>query len=628
MDLNNFIKIFILIFLEVDLIFFSPDLEKLNIFMFALYILNYPLIDSHYFWHIRTFSLKDIESGNLNEGGFTCFRGCNCKYNKEVDLSNLDCLNFVIDMEDKKQPINVKNTNSNTIDVKRINLLLKYLDNVLNSSRKYFFLDKHLLKLHKNLKDILKVYNNIAKNDSNIANLFFYMNKSIMKINRQIQEIFYDFILNILVELNKDIAKKNPSRNEENGNTRISEEETIFMKLITDSIKYNLYFESFIDKFKAPDGIKVSLLFSDEYVSLKQQVDFQNIKQKVEYFEIIDKLYTLRKKDLIYDLKAIESSYSGVNYTPNGNNISLNKNKKLFVLDEGIIKKFIYKKKNEKDYFKDLKEPEEIPVDIENKNNLIFTIQEYFITHQIVNNLYYIQASIAYLICICFPFFSEKIIRFVLDEYLINTQKIQYFQRYYICMILKAINKYYRINKEKGIFPEMEYFSVQSYYLIIQNYIIANSIRQDEELALFFGKVLQPENNIDAQKKYENEFIFSLRDFVFENDFNKITQNFKIKGNEGNIKIGNNIIKIQKIQSEDVLVLFQEIYSYYEYVLSKDFDVKKIDVNKILEQSGKLIVLFMQFKNKISCIKILYSLMHSLVSFQKQISDYNKKNKA
>ena len=72
--------------------------------------------------------------------------------------SNFSSYKHVVDMEDKKQPINIKNTNSNTIDVKRINLLLKYLDNVLNSSRKSFFLDKHLLKLHKNLKDILKFY--------------------------------------------------------------------------------------------------------------------------------------------------------------------------------------------------------------------------------------------------------------------------------------------------------------------------------------------------------------------------------------------------------------------------------------------------------------------------------------
>ena len=35
-SLNNFIKIYILIYLEIDLIFFSPDLEKLNMFMFML----------------------------------------------------------------------------------------------------------------------------------------------------------------------------------------------------------------------------------------------------------------------------------------------------------------------------------------------------------------------------------------------------------------------------------------------------------------------------------------------------------------------------------------------------------------------------------------------------------------
>jgi len=38
------------------------------------------------------------------------------------------------------------------------------------------------------------------------------MNQSIFKINRRIQEIFYDFVLNILVELNKDYIINPPHK--------------------------------------------------------------------------------------------------------------------------------------------------------------------------------------------------------------------------------------------------------------------------------------------------------------------------------------------------------------------------------------------------------------------------------
>ena len=656
-NLNCFIKIYILIFLEFDLLFFSPDLEKLNIFMFALYILNYPLTNTNYFWYIRTISLKESEedemddillqsgkifskgiqiagigSRNLSltseiiEGRKTSFRGVNCEYKPNIEFK-FKGLNLVIDIEDKKNPI-INNPKSKQEKIININILLKYIDNTLYSKKNKFFLDKYLQKLHKNLNNILKNYNYIAKNDSNVANSFFYMNKSIMNINRQIQEIFYDFILNILVELNKDRIINPFPKNEQNVNTNISAEEKIFKKMIVDSLKYNLYFNDFKKGFKTPDEINVSLLLSDEYVNLKKQGAFKDITQQVEYFGVMDKLYTLRSKDLIYDLKALVIEYSKNNYIPNTSKNGNNRNRNLFVLDEEIIKKFIYKKKN-RNYYEVLKDPEEIKIDIETKRNLIFAIQDYFFNQQIINNEYYLRSSTAYLICICFPFFAKKIIRFVLlNEYLLNTKKILYFQRYYIFIILKAINIYYQINKEKGIFPEMEYVSVNTYYLLIQNYINDNSINQDEELDSFFKKhLIQPEINANVQMNHENAFIYKLDNYIYEDDINKIKQNFKIKGNEVNIKIDDKMIKIQKIKLEDISGIFQEIYSYYKFFLSNDFDLKKIEVNKLLENCAKLIMLFMQLQNEENFIKILYSLMNSLLSFQKQLSDYSKGKK-
>ena len=60
--IKEFIKVYILAFLEVYTLFFSPNLEKLNLFMYMLYILNYPLTDSNYFWHIKSISKNNINS--------------------------------------------------------------------------------------------------------------------------------------------------------------------------------------------------------------------------------------------------------------------------------------------------------------------------------------------------------------------------------------------------------------------------------------------------------------------------------------------------------------------------------------------------------------------------------------
>ena len=62
--INEFIKIYLLTFLEIALLFFSSDLEKLNLFMFILNILNYPLIDSNNYWYIKSISKKELKDSH------------------------------------------------------------------------------------------------------------------------------------------------------------------------------------------------------------------------------------------------------------------------------------------------------------------------------------------------------------------------------------------------------------------------------------------------------------------------------------------------------------------------------------------------------------------------------------
>jgi len=79
----------------------------------------------------------------------------------------------VIDIDDKKQPI--KKT-QNSEDAEDINLLLKYINNIFTRSiiiRRKFFIDKYILRLHENLKNVIKDYNETAKNDSNLLIHFF-----------------------------------------------------------------------------------------------------------------------------------------------------------------------------------------------------------------------------------------------------------------------------------------------------------------------------------------------------------------------------------------------------------------------------------------------------------------------
>ena len=97
----EFIKMYILIFLEIDLLFFSDDLEKLNMTMYILYILNYPLTDSNYFWHIKSISKEEMDLGD--ESPNTSFKGVHIKYNNDIDLSIYENLSFIVDLENKNK---------------------------------------------------------------------------------------------------------------------------------------------------------------------------------------------------------------------------------------------------------------------------------------------------------------------------------------------------------------------------------------------------------------------------------------------------------------------------------------------------------------------------------------------
>ena len=49
------------------MIFFSSNLELLNMIMFIMYILNYPCNDSTFFWHIVSVSKDNFDSDNYEK---------------------------------------------------------------------------------------------------------------------------------------------------------------------------------------------------------------------------------------------------------------------------------------------------------------------------------------------------------------------------------------------------------------------------------------------------------------------------------------------------------------------------------------------------------------------------------
>jgi len=596
LPINEFIKVYILIFLEENLLFFSPNISKLNLFMYILNILNYPFNDTIYNWHIKSINIKDLDDG---DDSTTSFRGVNAPYNKNLNFSNFKFLRYIIDLESKKIQIVFRNTGNqkNLEEYEEINNLLNYIQKILNNKRAIInnsaFLAENILSLRNKLTNINEEYNNNKEN--NTTNNFLYNSEKINITNRKIQETFYDFILNILVVLYKeyelDSNKINIIKNKNNINNNYSNEEKTFIKLVNNSIRHNTYFDSYIKNFESFDELKVSLIFSDEYVNLKIKDIKKQIPDNIEYFKLMDNLYslnpsnqnlinfsTLNSENLPNNIRNIinnnnDNNINNDNNSKNSKNINNNIHNKLFKLDENLLKILLFYKKNRK-LFESLNIQKKQKYELETieKTAVIITLQNYF--YLILNGNHYIRSAIVYIFSIIFPFFThDKIIEFlkqILDE---NFGGIKFFHRYYIYIILKSIHKYYKLSTEKGQFPQLSFENIQEYCNIIKEYLCKQNIIPNEEIFKFLKIIFNKEkekDNINLNEK-KGKIIKLNNNNLKEDNINEINKSninnkkedmkeinkiINKKGDENKINIKedeneiNNIINIKEDENE------------------------------------------------------------------------------
>ena len=613
LSINELIKVYILLLLEQPLVFFSKNIEKLNLFMFALYILNYPLTNSIYLYHIFSISEKEIKNGFKHSSA--TLRGVNIDYNRNLDCSGFDDLNFVVDMNNKK--LIFKNKNSN-----EIKKLLDYIENILNENKVKSFFLLYFLSFLKNKLNIIKKK---VKNDSNS---YFYIDDNVSKINNEIQEAFYDFIINILVVLYKNyeindtfssIVKKKDDIKDE-----YSEEEKIFIKYMKFSDKYAIYFSNFILHNDAFDEFRVSLFFCDEFIHMKRVFFINKLSNNINYFNIIKKIYYSESVIETIDYKnVIQKELSDLHkiFPDNKKNV---KKRELFYLDKNIINTFIFYKKNKKK-FKSFKEREKIQINIKTIDKT--TIQLHFIRNY--SEKQYINISLIYIFSVVFPLLSFKTAQSFLSN-ILNSLKINTFQRNYIYIILKSINQYYILNQENKYFSELNLNNIHNYCLLIKNFIIKYSIIPYKEILLLLNKFLFAEknninpnenNNNHINENGENNFVFLYN--KEENLENNINYNITIK-NEKLILfnyLGKNG-EYQLIKCDNNLCL--NSYSLYDgYFSNNNFNIKNMGINNILELIINNIYYLKKDKEMIS---ILIKVINALKQFEFDLNEFNKKN--
>ena len=627
-SINEFIKIYLLTFLEETTFIFSQDLEKLNLLMYTLYILQYPIADTSYFGYIKSFSKENIDKViNIN----SCCAGIN-NNNLEKDINKIKDLYFVIELEKKKI---INRTKAEVDKIEEINSIKNILDSYLNSTKKNTN-SAILFNLVSNLKKKLEDINRKAKNNNSKS--FFNINDNIHDINIQIQEAFYDFIINILVISNKNYQIDNSCSSIkyiEKDDNNLPEEEKNFFNCFRETDKHNVYYNNFIKTFEpASEEFKLPFLFCDEFTNIRRYDSQNKIPNSISYFKVMETFFSIMSK-------VFEINYNKLfqDFQQNKNKKVIIKNKRtkknqLFYLDKKVINAFLYYKNNKSSYFTFLKALEKMKINIEsvNKNSLYLTIQNN--CNRIVNSNYFVRASIVYIFSIVFPFFISERINTFLPSILENIEKMQFFQRYYLYIILKSINKYYILNQEKRQYSEFNFEVAKNYCDTIKNYLIRKNILPNEEIFLFLKKMLNDNNNnniINRNQNNENnrneEDIFILKYDQIEKNVNKIK--FNIVEREENSLNFNYYGKNIKNNCLSYIQIFQNSFSIYDDFFSRlNFSVVDLEIDTIIELIVNLIyyLLLPKFKEE-NLILFLYKTIIVLKKLKKDLNEFKEKHK-
>ena len=310
LPINFVIEIFILTIIEQNMLFFSSNLELLNMVMFIMFVLNYPCNDTPFFWHIVSVSKDNFDSDNTFAGKvMDSLLGVNTTYNDNINTDIYGKYNYIIDI-DKKNIILKKELQyfeeDDEKDYKGLNNFRKYLRNILKDKNvDSVFLKSFIEEMKKSLINIISKESDLKEENIN----FFVSSDEIIEKNIKIQEIFYNFYINILtifmqdntlnisydsIQMDKqeEIMKKILKlRNTEKTKTEMCHDENYFCNRFRKCYKYKVYFENFIRCYQSIDIFKIPLIFSEEFTYLKIKDNQNELANNLSFFKIIDALY-------------------------------------------------------------------------------------------------------------------------------------------------------------------------------------------------------------------------------------------------------------------------------------------------------------------------------------------------
>lgn len=557
LPLNLILQIYVLTFLEQNLLFFSSNLEILNVVMYIMYMFNYPCNDSTYFWHIVSVGKNNLVEENKFVGKIMLsLLGVNCTYDPSIDTSAFAESHYVVDIDNKKliykESLNISMDEKE--DSNKLINLVNYVENIfkeknVNSS----IIKRPLVKLKNRLEDYLyeKIPNFTTNPKKNFVNFFKTEKSTKHSINIRLLEFFYDCNLSLLINFYNDnqltssfdkIIKEenNGSEHSINISKYYEEEEKYFCELFRNSVKYKIYFDNFLSEFEVVDVFRIPFLFSQMFIELKLKDEEEISCENIDYFNLIDQLYRLTNNQLFHkriNFKSFDQNYNEkisryfkrffINDYDNRvfvknakeetgkNDIQKGSRYQLINMNKKIINRYIYLLQNFfevqdiENMFPHIKKKEAKVIKIIDRRVIYQLIKNKLIEKKFISSLNFLIYTLAYIVSLTItlhPF--EQMISF-LAEIQEAFKLIKYFMPHYIYTIIKSIYKYYLINKETQKYPTMSLSHIKMYFYFLANFIRSQFILPNEEMMFilksFFSDIIFQEreeiNSLDEQKK-------------------------------------------------------------------------------------------------------------------------------
>ena len=694
LPLNLFIEIYLLTVLEQKMLFFSSNLEILNMIMIIMYLLNYPCNDSTYFWHIVSISKNNLLEENKFVGKIMgSLLGVNIAYTNEIDTSPFGKFHYIIDIDNKKIFLKQTMRLLDDEDIQEYNNLKNlqvYIENIIKEKEKNIesiFLKSFIERLKKYLELILLTNPDYTSYPKKKYVDFFKYSKEIIEKNKKIQEIFYDFFLNILLifyqenSLDSSFGNIKKDKHEEfikrinklkniDENTPMNKDEKYFCELFRDTMKYKIYFENFIINNEVIDAFKIPFLFSEEFINIKMKDMSNKIINKLSLFSIIDSLYysDLRNRKIINITLNDVLSYLDkikIHFKNFSNQKAKEKKNQLIVINKKILNKYIYllnsyyEKKELIKIFPSIKIQQEAYISYIDRRYIINIIQNELEKNNNIELSDYLIYAQVYIFVISLPLFSYLKLVNYLENIITALSKTNLFIRQHIYIIIKSIYKFYLIQKEKNIYPNLNVFSLKMYYYMLINTLNQNFLIPNEEmisiLRIFFGKMINEEKDIlnrtDKEIDYEANFkiekdinfiCFMKHCFTSKKYFKPKTMikaamkeinncNIIIRGGKKQLQPTVEI-KIQKYSYSTSFFSPKKIYKLIQLTFNELFDNEELNMCKLKIKNVRDVItnlilygLELNKNGKFISVEFLIYTLYLFKNFEEKYGNLNKK---